>query len=189
MPPLLWKLEQFWTLERQAEYSSLYLGWTDLFLLPLNHAVKVTTRLSFAGLSQGSRWVHPFNRYFLMAHSGQGTTLVSWALQCAAWDTFRHKGLSFSPDNALGIQPSAVPLLWDPLSRREPLHLRWLTSNDWPMWGYRGLVPYIILAQSEGTPPLQSCPHGVVRGPHKSTTAQLLPLPFPSIGSDPNHPS
>lgn len=167
MPPLLWKLEQFWTLERQAEYSSLYLGWTDLFLLPLNHAVKVTTRLSFAGLSQGSRWVHPFNRYFLMAHSGRGTALVSWHRNVLPETPLGTKGSPSALTMLLASSPQLSPCFGTPWA--EGSHLT--CGDSHPMTGQCGDIeawsPMSAWHNLKGHPHFRAVPMELSGGPTK----------------------
>lgn len=116
-----------------------------------------------------------------MAHSVPGTTLVWWALGCAAQDPFRHEGLFSAAESAASIQPSAVSLLQEPPEQKGVASPGWPTCNDWSVRGYKGPAPFFQLRTIlEGHPGFRM-PHRVVWGLHGDRiTAQLLLLPNPT---------
>lgn len=116
-----------------------------------------------------------------MAHSVPGTTLVWWALGCAAQDPFRHEGLFLAAESAASIQPSAVSLLQESPEQKGVASPGWPTSNDWSVGGYKGPAPFFQLRTIlEGHPGFRM-PDRVVWGLHGDCiTAQLLLLPNPT---------
>lgn len=114
-----------------------------------------------------------------MAHSVPDTVLVWWALWCAANKSFRQGGLSLDSENAIAPSPQLSARFRNHLNRREPTHLQWLTSNDWPMWTLKASSPYLSLGQSEGTPWLLNVPKSCLEASwrhHGSSSPSVFPF-------------
>ena len=154
----------------------------------------MTDHSILAVLFWASRWVHPSNRHFLMAHSVPDSVLVWWALWCAANSSFRHGGLSLDSENAIAPSPQLSARFRNHLNRREPPHLQWLTSNDQPMWTIKAPSPSLSLGQSEGTPWLLNVPKSYLEASwrhHGSSSSSVFPLYrffFPFMIILPNKP-